>query len=528
MKRGRAVLGMLCAAVALAGCQPTTDKVIVTPKNGIAGARMMDETTAGNVPEQVQAPEKCSLEFQDEYDIIKVIVDADVTVPDVEGIRLKKTETHVFSQKDMDNLQTNLLQGQSLWRRVYTPEQNGAGYNITKKEAEKIIEKCRESMKSADEGERMILEDELAYWTMVQEEVPESYETEEVSTEVVYDRSEAEKFYGEGIAGRNRNMVWGGVTLDGEDYNFQMDNNWTPDVRRVSAMLVKGRYEHEEIWNVYTDDKEVREIYRESMKEANGSMDVSIEEGYDGEASDDGGAPSAEIAQGAAEQAEEERRWHLETPAAVLKEKGDAQARALGLSDMEVAAYEKCSEFFNPVVMDYAWNLIYTRKIDGVPVTYTDYRYGYNFEQQDYAEKFSLAYDDDGLVQMVWENPSKIYDMSDEYVFLLPFSDILQIFQEKVAEIHREGIDKDYDYSQKTLFIKDIRLGYMWVPDASTEMEGMLIPVWDFMGTYVGYWPENEDLAVEEHWTVNTSPNQSFLTINAMDGTLARGGKWMN
>ena len=65
MKRGRAVLGMVCAAAVLAGCQPTTDEIIVIPKNGIAGARMMDETTAGNVPEQVQAPEKCSLEFQD-------------------------------------------------------------------------------------------------------------------------------------------------------------------------------------------------------------------------------------------------------------------------------------------------------------------------------------------------------------------------------------------------------------------------------------------------------------------------------
>jgi uncharacterized lipoprotein YajG len=51
MKRGRAVLGMVCAAAVLAGCQPTTDEIIVIPKNGIAGARMMDETTAGNVPE---------------------------------------------------------------------------------------------------------------------------------------------------------------------------------------------------------------------------------------------------------------------------------------------------------------------------------------------------------------------------------------------------------------------------------------------------------------------------------------------
>ena len=81
-------MGMVCAAAVLAGCQPTTDEIIVIPKNGIAGARMMDETTAGNVPEQGQASAESSLELQDEYDIIIVVVDADVTVPVVEGMRL--------------------------------------------------------------------------------------------------------------------------------------------------------------------------------------------------------------------------------------------------------------------------------------------------------------------------------------------------------------------------------------------------------------------------------------------------------
>lgn len=499
-------MGMVCAAAVLAGCQPTTDEIIVIPKNGIAGARMMDETTAGNVPEQVQAPEKCSLEFQDEYDIIKVIVDADVTVPDVEGIRLKKTETHVFGQKDMDNLQENLLQGQPLWHRVYTQEQRAAGYDITKREVEKIIERYEKNMGSESDAYSIaVAGDELAYWRNILEEVPESFGSEEASTEVFYDRHEAEKFYAEGITGRNKNMIWGGVTLDGENYNFQMDNNWTSNVRKVSAMLVKGGYEHEGIWNTYTNDEGTFDLHEESIKEENEAMDM------------------------AAEQAEKESGWHMETSEAVLKEKGDAQVKALGFSDMEVAGYEKCSAFYSLGLGEScALNLVYTRKIDGVPITYTSYRYGFDFEQQDYSEKLSLAYDDDGLAQMIWNNPSKIYDMSDEYVFLLPFSDILKIFQERVAEVHREERDKDYDCARKILFIKDIRLGYMWVPDASTEMEGMLIPAWDFIGAYIGYWPENEALGMKEHWMANNLPNQSFLTINAMDGTLARGGKWMN
>lgn len=75
---------------------------------------------------------------------------------------------------------------------------------------------------------------------------------------------------------------------------------------------------------------------------------------------------------------------------------------------------------------------------------------------------------------------------------------------------------------QKIIRIRDIRLGYMWVPDTSTEKEGMLIPVWDFMGTQSVFWPESKEKGTDGEWSSNPSPYQSFLTINAMDGTVVR------
>lgn len=82
MKKGKAAgMGAVCAALLLFGCQPTTDRVIVEPKNAIAGAKMIDGATVGNVPEQVQAPKTCPLALTAEDGSVTIEGEAKVTVP---------------------------------------------------------------------------------------------------------------------------------------------------------------------------------------------------------------------------------------------------------------------------------------------------------------------------------------------------------------------------------------------------------------------------------------------------------------
>ena len=510
-KPGRlCILGM---AVFLCGCQPTTDVAIVTPKSAIAGAKMVDENVAGDVLQQVEAPKTCDLELTDEQSQSRIVVHADVTVPEVDGIRLKKTETRAFHQKDMDNLQKNLLEGNSVWRRVYTQEQREQGTWQTKDEIGEIIRKYQNAMdeeyEQAEEygWDEDCWKQELEYWYDRQKQAPESFETENVDLKISYNRSEAERYLHDDETDRlnNANLIWGGVTLQGKDYNFLLNNNWIPDYRMVCMALVKGEYETGGLWKIYSPDMaESTDAELYDVEEA-GENTMSIEEDAE---------QSAKGADGR----------KLKTSREEMKLEGDALVRKLGLDGMQVAAYRDCG-IYREVLngYHYAGELIYTRVIEGVPVTYTDYRSVYDEEQQDYSEAFRVAYDDEGLAQIIWKNPTKIYDMSDEYVFLLPFSEILNVFQEEAMLINRSESEADIgEAPQKIIRIRDIRLGYMWVPDTSTEKEGMLIPVWDFMGTQSVFWPGSEEKGIDGEWSSNPSPYQSYLTINAMDGTVVR------
>lgn len=551
-KKKAAGMGVMCAVLLLWGCQPTTDQVIVEPKNAIAGAKMIDEATVGNVPEQVQAPKTCTLAVAAEDGAIRINGEAKVTVPEVDGIRLKKVETRIFNQADMDNLQENLMQGNPLKQRICTEEQKARNILWTRGEIEEIIRKGEAyykemyQEKEAYGVDSSYAEDLLEYWYEQLEMAPESFPEKEVSTKVLYDKYAAEKFISDQGSTGNSNTIWGNTVLDGQTYNFLLNNNWSADFKNVTACLTKG-YRNMEIseWSMYSSDQE---YYLDSymaggyMADEENIADSAMQEklwkdgkkdiisGNIGMAEQKGPEESVETeAEMAGEQelfedmdAYIEDAWTLETPLEDSKAKGDALADALGLEDMELAAYKKCENFDGYLDMPLsAMNLIYTPMVDGIPVTYTDYRYTYDNETQDYSECFQVAYDDEGLVQVKWQNPSKIYDMSDEYVFLLPFSDILKIFQEQAPELHRTyGTDEDV---KKFIYITDIKLGYMWVPDEATEMEGMLIPVWDFIGCQATYWTGNPDEGIVPSWSMNTSPYQSFLTVNAMDGSVVEG-----
>lgn len=565
MKREKlAGMGVLCTALLLSGCQPTTDTAIVTPKSAIAGAKMVDEATVGNVPEQVQVPETYAMECATDNGEVKIIVDAKVTVPQVDGIRLKKVETRVFNQGDMDNLQENLLQGNALERRGYTEKQEKENIRWTQDEVSRIIELEEEyGAERYLEAEKYgwdasYIDAQINWWYERMDTAPESFPVKEASTKIFYDKYAAEQFFtSQDSYAPNSNIVWGGTVMDGQIYNFFLNNNWYSESKSVIASLVKGYYywNYGE-WDLYTSDAEyymdnydAEEMYaalQQTDGTVTGAYDASqktdgtvTEEAYAASQKTDGAVmgEAYDASQQAYEtEAEEQSRsqaicldmmkkeeeWSLKTPLEELKAKGDALAEALGLEEMELAGYEKCGTYdgYIDIPMS-AVNLIYTPVVDGIPVTYTDYRFMYDNETQDYSEIFQVAYDDDGLVQVKWQNPAEIYDMSDEYVFLLPFSDILKTFQEQAPELHR--MESDMETIYKIIYITDIKLGYMWVPDESTEMEGMMIPVWDFIGKRSLNWQGNEEKEINSSWDVFTSPYQSFLTVNAMDGSIVEG-----
>lgn len=115
-------------------------------------------------------------------------------------------------------------------------------------------------------------------------------------------------------------------------------------------------------------------------------------------------------------------------------------------------------------------------------------------------------------MNFIWGNPYEVEKVSDEYLFLLPFSEIQNTFEEMIFKKYQdwiEGTQMKIDFQ-----IDQVRLGYMRVREDGNAGEGTMIPVWDFIGTRrVTY--EGGEAAYDKG-----SAFQSWITVNALDGTI--------
>lgn len=123
-------------------------------------------------------------------------------------------------------------------------------------------------------------------------------------------------------------------------------------------------------------------------------------------------------------------------------------------------------------------------------------------------EHITVFVDRRGVVQCEWAYPSKIANVINENVNLLPFSEVKEqiLNQLKLERVyHIEGLKYD-------VYIDKIVLGYSKVIEKDSNNEYMLIPTWDAVGRIRYKGPDGE-LLLE-------SLGQSFLTINAIDGSV--------
>lgn len=185
-----------------------------------------------------------------------------------------------------------------------------------------------------------------------------------------------------------------------------------------------------------------------------------------------------------------------------------------------------------PYVTSIGYGINFCRVVDGVPVIFT-YGNGTMVEDGDTTfwpcEELQLIYDNDGFQGFDWMNPYAVEDLSAEYVFLMPFSDISEIFEKMLVKEQAdsfkgsgssapETVDaleqnfKDKSYTADIL-VKEVRLSYMRVREKNS-LEGTLIPVWDFFGV------QTYKDADGEVYKEDDSIYDSILTINAMDGTI--------
>lgn len=162
----------------------------------------------------------------------------------------------------------------------------------------------------------------------------------------------------------------------------------------------------------------------------------------------------------------------------------------------------------------------FTRNVEGIPITYTrEDGMAVEGENPSWAyEDIKMVLDETGLVNFQWTNPYVLEKVSDEYVFLMPFSDIQSIFETMMPKKYEEFWEESNTDAQASYRVEEIRLGYMRVIEKGNPTEGTLVPVWDFFGgVSIKYADQEEPYEV-------IGPYESFLTINAIDGTIIDRG----
>lgn len=487
--------------IGAAGCQENPDTEIVRQKQDVKDAKTVEKKENSSIQDQVKAPSEYKASLKDPKGIVEVEADAVVTVPEVEGIGLKKVTARPFSQQDMDVIYDKIIKKAPLWTRKIGGENVWDG--MTKSEIEDqlvYLKKAKEDLAAGDEQTAQIYEGTdldalIAQYESAYEKAPETPQTEMVEPKISYDEKAAsgyankfkteEELEAEGIEAdsyegeKNPNFLYANFELDGNEYMVSVTNSLGEEWKWIQFEVSKG----------YTN-------YMAGLSEEEMAGAKPIKRSFD------------EIRAEADKLVEELGFTDMVFSAADLAADPDFQ-------DIEDAGQE-------PKERHQAYILHYVRETDGIPVIYTPST-GSASEPDDAGqfsatwpyEALTLTYDDEGMTNFSWENPYEVSSQSDEYVFLMPFSDIQKIFEEMV--LNKYALNEK-EPVRSVIQIDKVCLSYMRIRNKGNIEEGTLVPVWDFFGSRKLY---NESGEVTYQEDVE---NCSYLTINAMDGTIIDRG----
>lgn len=166
--------------------------------------------------------------------------------------------------------------------------------------------------------------------------------------------------------------------------------------------------------------------------------------------------------------------------------------------------------------------LYFTKSYNGVNTTYCE-KVSYFSADEDYdpydqtnpnyrpfiyTEYIRVVVDNNAIVEWLRIHPKETVEQISDNVSLLPFESIKEIFrQQAVNELAYESkvvISRD-------IVINKIVLGMMAIGEKDNNDGQLVVPVWDFIGTQtINHLVDGTE----------TSADYSFLTINAIDGSI--------
>lgn len=153
--------------------------------------------------------------------------------------------------------------------------------------------------------------------------------------------------------------------------------------------------------------------------------------------------------------------------------------------------------------------LQYMRQIDGAFVTNAgESKHTEGWDNKTYVKKdwpiegIEIRVNDEGIIGFDYNAPVEITETVVEKSGMKSFDEVKGIFEKMVLITNARAEEK------VTISVDRVVLGYARISEADSFDTGLLVPVWDFMGTIT-----NETYAGQEEY-------RSVLTINAVDGSI--------
>ncbi|MDO4339380.1 MAG: DUF6034 family protein [Eubacteriales bacterium] len=511
------ICGLLFALGTLAGCAETPESTLVKQKGkaslsnyeegeALNGEETSDEETSdgetsaektsneetSKLRNLLGAPETYHSEIKDATGRLKVFTDASVEIPDATQVSAISVSQHPFTQEDMKTIVDIFCPD----AKIYSSD---SYHTMTKGDYRKLIEELKGyvSEGNLDPYDQGYDDDGNLFFDIYETiaELEEEYQKAPDERTLV----EVPVQYGlsaDDGGGEKKIMEdsFAGVAClpDGTDYDISISSRGATPMNVFISKIPDGANREEGcVWSDYKDLKanygDVPE--EEELKELIG---ISLEE---------------------------------------AKQIADEKVEKLNLPYMEMTDWEygvswwEAAHFTRDAIDEAGYTLHYTRKLNGIPITY-DKAFGGAVTSSEEeiggeTETWGIEFLDinvtkNGISSVKFIDQYDIGDVKTKNVKLMSFPEIMEIY-EKMMIVKNADV---FNYAQSVTFrIDRIVFGYCRIYEPSTDSTtGLLVPVWDFFGEETPVYDDENKF--EEGFVEGMTEYKSCLTVNAIDGSI--------
>jgi len=485
MKRVRAAILCLAAALCLSACAETPERPVVAQKNQ---ERLVEKAQSGDenrqaLPEvQEEAARDYSFQFRSEDGNLRISAEADVLVPEAEQIPMYYVSSGDFPQELVTAVYDYLFGGEATWyaedHQYYTKAMADADLARAREElakAEKMetdTQLDEERRKSAIDHFTSVIADRESWYDRYPDEIPKIYTDSTFRTESA------------------------NTTLGSRDYQT-LDVSTDSGKRMWCHNRIGREHAHSTLaFRSATGDRYSNDpgfIGPEQPVRVGTEVPVSCDYTYEeAKALADGIFQAAGV------------------PVRLVR------AELLrGCVDSTSYAWNKPREYEEQYS---AYRFCYSRTVDGIPVAVTT-NSGMYVEDTNPCwlyERMYVVVDSGGISNLDWDYFVDCGEPVNADVKILSFDEAARIFEEMAPLIYQgefAALEAEGPFTwHATLTVDRVELDLMRVRDGG-DLTGVYVPTWVFYGTKaVGTDAREEQITNNSPWII--------LAVNAVDGSV--------